>query len=549
MASGDPAQSLLLALPDACLLAVLQCCAADDHRSLFSAARAHSRLHQAAVLALRSINAVVTSQQQADGLLTYLDKLGWGFDSVSTEFQDDTDTPWSEDPDMTPPSALVCLPPKDATKLHSLQLGNLQLLVDDESQGALGTALKQLQLSGCQLLDGATGAALVAALSHLPGLEHLSLRYIDGLTLPTAVLQQQLTYLELDCVDVVGPDDGYDPDNHMLGSLALQPLQSLTRLADLRVMSVSERGDLGGLKVRITPNMLSGMHYLTRLELQEVLAEPSILAGRTSLQHLSMAFDVFVSDARAEATQVLYHMQRLQQLTHLELTHSYWVRRGDLLPAAAYSALTASSKLQHLDISRSTWPPDAWKHVFPTGRMRPHLRSLDISWATEECSSKHAFPPDGSRLVSCCPGLQSLDMQGLQHNAELLAPLQGLSALTTLRLTIQYAAYKVIDGPEKKTLDMLCQMTRLRELGLGHGVSRASKEALFSRLVQLTQLTRLTRLTWMDPFGGGGHICPGREDNNSLTSQVRFRQYCFSHNADMIWAINGGLQVDKLFTG
>ena len=83
------------------------------------------------MLALRSINAVVTSQQQADGLLTYLDKLGWGFDSVSiefqddsvsTEFQDDTDTPWSEDPDMTPPSPLVCLPPKDATQPAAGQL-------------------------------------------------------------------------------------------------------------------------------------------------------------------------------------------------------------------------------------------------------------------------------------------------------------------------------------------------------------------------------------------------------------------------------------------
>ena len=51
----------LLDLPDPCLLAVLQCCAAANQRSLFSAARAHSRLHQAALLVSRSIT--LTAQQ------------------------------------------------------------------------------------------------------------------------------------------------------------------------------------------------------------------------------------------------------------------------------------------------------------------------------------------------------------------------------------------------------------------------------------------------------------------------------------------------------
>ena len=61
----------LLQLPDACLLAVLQCCA-DDPRSLFSAARAHSRLHQAAVLAASSVTVVRNRQQRLDNVLLYL---------------------------------------------------------------------------------------------------------------------------------------------------------------------------------------------------------------------------------------------------------------------------------------------------------------------------------------------------------------------------------------------------------------------------------------------------------------------------------------------
>ena len=66
--------SWLLALPDPCLLLVLQCFAADDYRSLIHAARAHSRLHQAAVVALRSITASVRHQQQMEGVIAYVGK-------------------------------------------------------------------------------------------------------------------------------------------------------------------------------------------------------------------------------------------------------------------------------------------------------------------------------------------------------------------------------------------------------------------------------------------------------------------------------------------
>jgi hypothetical protein len=81
----QPQESLLLQLPDPCLLAVLQCQGlADCPVWLCSAARAHSRLHQAAVLALNSVNKVITSQQQVDdSLLPYLRKHGQHVDSVA----------------------------------------------------------------------------------------------------------------------------------------------------------------------------------------------------------------------------------------------------------------------------------------------------------------------------------------------------------------------------------------------------------------------------------------------------------------------------------
>jgi hypothetical protein len=42
--------------------------------------------------------------------------------------------------------------------------------------------------------------------------------------------------------------------------------------------------------------------------------------------------------------------------------------------------------------------------------------------------------PEGSGLVSCCPGLQSLSLGGLHFSYTLLAPLTGLNALQELNL-------------------------------------------------------------------------------------------------------------------
>jgi hypothetical protein len=67
----------LLELPDVCLHAVLRCLAPDP-RSLFSAARAHSKLYQAALMLLTSIKCVSTwpqpQQQHINSFLLYLSR-------------------------------------------------------------------------------------------------------------------------------------------------------------------------------------------------------------------------------------------------------------------------------------------------------------------------------------------------------------------------------------------------------------------------------------------------------------------------------------------
>src|SRR5690242_12894829 len=59
----DQSAAPLLQLPDPCLVAVLRCCSGDP-RSVCSAARAHSRLRQAAGIALSSITAAHLDQQR-----------------------------------------------------------------------------------------------------------------------------------------------------------------------------------------------------------------------------------------------------------------------------------------------------------------------------------------------------------------------------------------------------------------------------------------------------------------------------------------------------
>ena len=184
-------------------------------------------------------------------------------------------------------------------------------------------ALRQLRLNGCELSFGNDGETegLAAALSLLPaGLEHLSLKDLGtydewglvDVNFPTGALQllQQLTYLELAYMRLVGPDQEQP---------ALQPLQALTRLVDLRLNSVNaneDRDDDLGI-VRITASMLSGTHHLTHLELSDVIeVEPGVLAGKTKLQYLQIE-QCIVSDAAAGVAQFLSHLQQLQQLTHL----------------------------------------------------------------------------------------------------------------------------------------------------------------------------------------------------------------------------------------
>lgn len=456
-------QVSLLLLPDPCLVAVLQGCAADL-RSLFSAARAHSRLHQAARLALSSITVKDAQQQLLQGLAQYLSVYGQSIDSLDLQ-----GTGYNT-------VRLMQLPPD--LQLDSLLLSNLRLQLQPGQgfEGVVhpGAPIKQLQLLGCTPLDGAEG--LAAALAMLPELQHLCIVYGVGefygiapwLMIPTDALSGllHLTHLELTAV-LKGPVEG---------GPVLQPLQSLTRLVDLR-LSLEGPTTIGS-------SVLSGMKHLTRLHLgRYVEVKGGALDALTQLLHLQLGLLGWSSQAEGVA-QLLPQLGHLQQLTHLQYSRGMIMEGHPPALLAAFSALTASSKLQHLKVCRGSLPSGVWQHVFPAGRQLPHLTSLGISNVAYTADAYAEIPeipaPEGTRLVSCCPGLQSLDMQNLKYSTEVLAPLHKLTGLRTLLLATQQ------EGGQG--LETVGQLTGLRELRLD---APRSADGLLLHLKRLHHLTNV----------------------------------------------------------
>jgi hypothetical protein len=265
--SNQQSVSRLLQLPDACLLEVL-CRCTTDPRSLFSAARAHSRLHQTAVLAASSISAVV-SEAQVDSVLEYLRRYGQHIDSIDLECKG-----W-------PRVTLQQLPHSSLPQLSSLRLGSMALQLQpgpgtyygNGAQGVLraGAPLKQLRLHHCLLLvqqwpnrpynDRETG--LAAALALLPDLQHLSLvwnrnvrtaSYISACGDALAAVQR-LTHLEL--TGGPSPDPGSEQQPQ-----SLTWLQGLPHLQDLLLDSLGAH--------TIQAGSLSVLQRLTRLKLHGV---------------------------------------------------------------------------------------------------------------------------------------------------------------------------------------------------------------------------------------------------------------------------------------
>jgi hypothetical protein len=95
--------------------------------------------------------------------------------------------------------------------------------------------------------------------------------------------------------------------------------------------------------------------------------------------------------------------------------------------------------------------------------------------------------PYGNRLVSCCPELQSLQLQAWQCSADLLVPLQGLGSLQNLGVSLSVAS----------DLQLVCHLTHLRQLTVQDSVPSCRKDSFeYLKLTQLQHLTRLKHQRW-----------------------------------------------------
>jgi hypothetical protein len=325
-----------------------------------------------------------------------------------------------------------------------------------------------------------------------------------------------------------------------------QHLQELTALQDLRLSSVQPHA--------VQASVLSGLLLLTRLEVMSPRAitedsydpstfEPGVLDGKTQLQHLKLS-DWSIAGGSAGISQLLCYLQQLKQLTCLDLEGGLY-GEGPFPPAAAYSALTASSKLQRLCLVYITVPADVWQHVFPSdGKQLPNLRSLVIM-NIKLASGADATAPKASSLVSRCPRLQSLHIRNVCTSAELLAPLTGLSSLSDLELCAgvtpdplnpdpRWAPYAGLEG-----LEVVCQLTQLRRLTV-HDISLDVQ-----LLPQLTQLQQLTHLEYSRQdvvrFGVTGYIHEGRGTSRKSVTEVSSQHAHVNHRVDIACVLLRGV--------
>jgi hypothetical protein len=93
-----------------------------------------------------------------------------------------------------------------------------------------------------------------------------------------------------------------------------------------------------------------------------VTVEPAALAEVPNLQHLVLR-DIRLG-GEATMVQFLSQLGKLSELSHLQVCGEP-LANAHLVSEAAFAALTASSKLQQLDLANAPLPEGAWHHMFP----------------------------------------------------------------------------------------------------------------------------------------------------------------------------------------
>jgi len=488
----------ILDVPVALLANILQY--VPLHERLGVCTRVCRSFHAAAVEATNNIS-IVSTQERCDDVVQWLQRHGSGVTALKAQRSRHELTPF-----------LASLP--------------CPLLMDFEGEGlslqpgffTACTGLTRLLLAGCWVQDSPNATSSVGAgsplmqLSVLTSLQHLGLSSVSGgssvtnlrgteLALPSSLLSHlvQLTYLQL---SFVGSDA---PLQHLSALTALQHLDlcfrkfgQLHATADV-LTGLQFLQDLTALKLHSAPwpidvHSMPALTALTALRVLQLLhstsTNPAVLAGFRQLQQLELTGQN-PWDAEGSAA-LLAAIGQQPQLTRLRL---HPCRVWSAPSAAAFSALTASSHLQHLELLQCDFPVGAWQHMFPPNKCLPELRHLCLRGDQYAVGAQQLSPADVQARASCCPALVSLGL-GRQFPVSTAAPFGALTALTSLWLHSSF----------QDNAPMLAQLTGLQQLFLSE--KTPGEQVTVSGLLQLTVLQQLQQLSVQGAFGDSGLATP-----------------------------------------
>jgi hypothetical protein len=234
-------------------------------------------------------------------------------------------------------------------------------------------------------------------------------------------------------------------------------IQHLPQLSRLQLVS-------DALMVSNTSTLTwSSLTALQDLDLRHCTMQAEALQALTQLQALSLQ-SCGTSKPMQELLDAVSHMTLLTQLTFAVST-SRDLMQSHPPAAAAFTALTASTRLCSLEFGKwGRGVPQAWD-LFNPSRVHPHLREVQLPYElSREDASMRLGHQQLQHMCNCCLNVNSLKLSLCDHppTAALLSLLQ-LSALTRLEVhQVGAAAGEVL-------VDVAAQLTGLKCLRLkGH---------------------------------------------------------------------------------
>lgn len=337
-------------------------------------------------------------------------------------------------------------------------------------------------------------AAALAALQQLTSLQVIKGNYkklLISISHLTAVRELQL----LRCKDTAVAAVSYGRLWHQLQHVTALKIEAVPGLALHSGSNSSSSSDGEGNDS--SSSWRAPLQQLLRLEVWSgAWFDPKLLAAAKRLQHLHLTSTPVAggSQGTADLLCVLGQMKNLENL-NLQGTLQH------VAAASGYAALTASSKLRCLDLSRCVLPPGAARAMFPvTNSSSSSCSSSSTVKAsacpdTTPCSSTSSSRGGSKPLLPEMQELLLSDTYALQTAADVAAVASACPALRNLDLT---RAMPHDQQLPRGTLSCLLQLTGLTGLSASQVHDAAAEE-----LAKLTQLEALS-VVWQSSISDAG---------------------------------------------